>query len=232
MKLAIWGSTNTGRSSLAYNLRIKYNLEKISYKGTFGFEQPKTDSYVLKILCDTRLTDDEIENYFLKRIDKDCKHLFIYRQNLLSQYLSFRHNEDVDAGKDKEIINTIDINECRHSIESMKENTKRIYNKVIENVDFVVTASYEEIFFSEKAFSIFDKFDYGIKKEDIHDLVTKLKWEQQGKSKHEQARFTMDKGIKHFSFKKNYDIIEDMFCEEFMYIDNDTKEVKFLRHET
>jgi len=113
----------------------------------------------------------------------------------------------------------------------MKKDTKRIFNKITQTLD-VIVASYEEIFFSEKAFDYFDKLNIGIKKEDVSYITQNIKWEQQGKDTHIGARFTMNKSIEHFTYKKNYDIIRDMFCEEFMYIDNDTKEVKFLRHET
>jgi len=232
MKLTIWGSTNTGRSSLAYNIKTLYNLDKTAYKKSIdGFKETEKDSYVSKILCDSNLTNDDIDNNIFTKLDKDCKHFFIYRQNLLSQYLSARHNENVDSYKSQEIIDTIDIKDCRDFIDLMKKDTKRIFNKITQTLD-VIVASYEEIFFSEKAFDYFDKLNIGIKKEDVSYITQNIKWEQQGKDTHIGARFTMNKSIEHFTYKKNYDIIRDMFCEEFMYIDNDTKEVKFLRHET
>ena len=227
MKLAIWGSTQTGKASLTFNFENYYNLEKIRYKGEVKFEKPKTNSYVIKILYDNRLSDDLISNYLLNSIDEDCKHIFLYRQNLLSQYLSWQHNEAIDLNFNPDIL---DINECKNFIEYTKTNTSRIYYKIKHLNLFAY--SYEEVFHSDKVYNMFEQLNIGIKKEDIPYLIKPIKHVVENKRKAEQSIFTVNKGIEHFTYKENYDIIRDMFCEEFMYIDNDTKEVKFLRHET
>lgn len=218
MKLAIWGSTQTGKASLTFNFQNYYNLEKIRYKGEVEFEKPKTDSYVIKILYDNRLSDDLISNYLLDLIDDDCQHLFMYRQNLLSQYLSWHHNEAIDLGFNPDIL---DVNKCRDFIKYTRENTSRIYNEV-KHLN-LLAYSYEEIFHSDKVYDIFNELNVGIKKEDVKHLVGPIKWEVEDKFKKTQAKFTVDKGIEHFNYKENYDLIKDMFCDEFMYIDNDTK---------
>jgi len=224
MKLAIWGSTQTGKASLSFNFQNYYNLQKLRYKGDTEFVRPKTNSYVIKILYDGRITDI---NYLLDKIDTDCTHLFLYRQNLLSQYLSWQHNETLDKKLNPDIL---DINECKNFINYTKENTSKIYNN-IKHLNLTV-CSYEELFHSDKAYEIFDKLNIGIKKEDVPYLINPIKCEVTNHIKKEQSIFTVNKGIEHFTYKENYDIIQDMFCEEFMYIDSDTKEVKFLRHET
>jgi len=227
MKLAIWGSTQTGKASLVFNFLNYYNLEKVRYKGEFEFEPPKTDSYVIKVLYDYRITNKILNEYLLDRIEEDCVHLFMYRQNLLSQYLALHHNEAIDNGTDPDVL---DVHDCKAFIESQKNNTARIYD-TIKDLN-VVAGSYEEIFHSDKVFDIFNKLNVDIKEEDVPHLIGPIKWEVQGKNKHTQARFTVNKGIEHFTYKENYSIIKNMFCEEYMYIDNDTREVKFLHHET
>jgi hypothetical protein len=218
MKLAIWGSTQTGKASLTFNIKRYYNLEKIRYKGEVEFEKPKTDSYVIKVLYDYRITDEILNNYFLRRMEDDCKHLFMYRQNLLSQYLAWQHNEAIDLGYNPDIL---DHHHCKMFIDAIKEHTSRIYNR-IKHLN-LIAYSYEEIFHSNKTFDIFNELDVGITREDIPHLIGPIKWEVQKKFKHTQARFTVDKGIEHFNYKKNYDLLKDIFCDEFMYIDNNTK---------
>lgn len=215
MKLAIWGSTQTGKASLVFNFLNYYNLEKIRYKGGIEFISPNNDNYVIKILYDDRISD---VNSLLKMIDNDCTHLFLYRENLLSQYLSWHHNEAIDLGFNPDIL---DINECKNFIKYTKENTARIYNKVKHLNLFA--HSYEEIFHSNKVYDIFNKLNIGIKKEDVKHLIGPIRWEVQNKFKKTQAKFTVDKGVEHFNYKKNYELIKDMFCDEFMYINNNTK---------
>lgn len=218
MKLAIWGSTQTGKASLTFNFENYYNLEKIRYKGEIDFQKPKTSSYVIKVLYDNRLSNDLISNYLLDLIDDDCTHLFMYRENLLSQYLSWHHNEAIDLNFNPDIL---DVNKCRDFIEYTKENTSRIYNK-IKHLN-VLAGSYEEIFHSDKVYDIFNKLNVGIKREDVKHLIGPLKWEVENKFKKTQARFTVNKGIGHFNYKENFELIEDIFYDEFIHIDNNTK---------
>lgn len=223
MKLAIWGSTQTGKASLSFNFENYYNLEKIRYKGGVEFTSPNNDNYVIKILYDDRISDVDS---LLKMIDDDCTHLFLYRQNLLSQYLSWQHNETLDKKLNSDIL---DINECKNFINYTKGNTSKIYNE-IKHLN-LVACSYEELFHSDKVYEIFDKLNIGIKTEDIPHLINPIKCEVTNHVKKEQSIFTVDKGIEHFSYKENYDVIKDIFCEEFMYIDNNDKTVKFLNYE-
>lgn len=226
MKLAIWGSTQTGKASLSFNFQNYYNLEKSRYKGDVKFIPPSKEDYVIKILYDDRITD---VNYLLNNIEEDCKHIFLYRQNLLSQYLSWHHNEAIDLNFNPDIL---DIKKCRDFIEYTKENTSKIYNSIKNKLKYLKAISYEEMFHSNTSFKKMKDLGLEIKEEDMPHLINPVKWEVEDKFKKTQAKFTVNKGIEHFTYKENYDIIRDMFCEEFMYIDNDIKEVKFLRHET
>jgi len=217
-KLVIWGASQVGKTSLIYNLRKHLNLEKARFKGGISFKPPISDSYIIKVLQDYRLTDDILYD-FISKLDKDAKHLFIYRKNLLSQYLAWHHCEAYDLKLDSDTLNIVD---CKDFITTMKFHTSRIYNILKLSQDIQIhPVSYEELF-SDNGIDILNKnLNLDLKREDkkiILDpirLSTNLPAFLKMPEAHERARGI---GIEQYAYKKNFNELKDFFEDDYLLL--------------
>ena len=210
-KLVIWGGSQVGKSSLIYNLRQHLNLEKARFKGGISFKPPTSDSYIIKVLQDNRITDNILYD-FISKLDKDAKHLFIYRKNLLSQYLAHHHCESYDLKLDPDTLN---ISACKDFITSMKFNTSRVYNILKLNQDIQIhPVSYEELF-SDNGIDILNKYlGLELKQEDKKIILDAVK----PGSRIELEGHSLGMGIEQYAYKKNFNELKDFFEDDYLLL--------------
>jgi hypothetical protein len=217
-KLVIWGASQVGKTSLIYNLRKHLNLEKARFKGGISFKPPTSDSYIIKVLQDNRITDDILYD-FISKLDKDAKHLFIYRKNLLSQYLAHHHCESYDLKLDPDTLNIV---ECKDFITSMKFNTSRIYNILKLNQDIQIhPVSYEELFSDNGIDILNNNLGLSLKQEDKKIILEPIKLaennirEPNGNLPNELAK---SMGIEQYDYKKNFNELKDFFEDDYLLL--------------
>lgn len=219
MKLVIWGATETGKSALAVNIQNYFSIPyKINYKGGMPLDI-KDSSFIIKALVDNRMYGTYEKNffYFLDKLSSDTKHLFIYRKNLLSQFLAWHHidslhyNSRVHNNMLK--VEELDLNMCKDFLKMIKEDTKKTYDLICKNTKHYIVMSYEDLFFNIDSRKIFNKF--------LNVDIPKIRWEEiigpqtiSSIEKTKDMRFVLDNNIEKYSYKQNFNILKDMFIDE------------------
>ena len=211
MKLVIWGTTETGKSSLVYNIKNHFNLPKYTFKDNQSFVI-EDNEYIVKSLIDDRVTEEGIINFL--NDNKGTKHLLIYRKHLLSQFLGWYHIESMYNNDDHDYtfnIDEISILHCKNFIENTKKNTNRIYNILKQNADFLYTISYEELFLEDN--SVYKLNNLGFNFTDKHQdsIINNIKDIQSVGIKGMEF---VKEGIEQYSHKKGFDVVKELFDDE------------------
>jgi len=211
MKLVIWGATETGKSSLVYNIKNHLNLPKYTFKDNQSFVI-NNDEYIVKALIDDRLTEEGIINFL--NDNNGAKHLLIYRKDLLSQFLGWYHIEALHNNDDHDYtfnVDEISIVHCKSFMENIRKNTNKIYNILKQNTNFLYTLSYEELFLEDN--SVYKLNDLGFNFTNKHQdiIINNIKNTDAVGVK---SCLFVKEGIEQYSHKKGFDIVKDLFSDE------------------
>jgi len=215
MKLVIWGATETGKSSLAHNIKEYFNLKKFTFKGNETFHTD-LDEYVVKVLIDDRLTEESILNFLNN--NKDAKHLLIYRKNLLSQFLAWYHIESMYNNDDHDYtfnVDEISILHCKNFIEDIKKYTQFVYNTLKQNADFLYPISYEELFLEDNSVLKLNNLGFNFTVKHQNTIINNIKNTHVGSDK---KKFVLD-GIEQYSYKKGFNIVKELFGNETLVLE-------------
>lgn len=231
MKVIVWGSTETGRSSISENIKNHLSLTKLpTYKNGKQQWDKKTpvvledyDSFIMKALINGNLSKNGIIQ-FLEKTDKDTKHLLLYRQNLLCQFLCWYYTETKEFNHLHNFSeDEIDVNKCKGFINVIRNSTRILYDYLKDSNVYAI--SYEELFFNKDSVLKLNNLGFNFKAEHQNKIVdTIVENGDTGRTSQELKTFVSTKTIEPFSFYKNFEEVKETYSNQFIYIDNEQKQ--------
>lgn len=208
MKLVIWGTPETGKTSLTHNFQKHFHIPlRESYKGGDKLKL-NSNNYIVKALIDDRINED---TFFL--FDDDVKHILIYRKNLLSQFLAWHHidalfyNQEYHNNKLK--VEELDVTLCKNFLDMVKRTTAKTYSILKDRHLYCV--SYEDLFFNKKSIIELGNFlELNLNENDWETLIEPQKIMKNP----DDVKLASYNDIERFNYKQNFNILKDMFVDE------------------